>query len=154
MTERKLRTFEHLLCLVDGSEASCRAIEVAACLAQDLGAKLGYVAIARAAEMTPELKEYFRVEKVEMRPIPLLKSDAEACLQTAARIADGCGAKGARYLVRIGDPAEEIGRLVLSEKADLVVVGHHPRSMADRVVHKPLEHQLAEAGNVKLMLVP
>lgn len=143
-----------ILCGVDGSAAACRAAEVAGCIARDMRARLTFVSVAKAAEMTQELRTYAGSEGLGEQPVPMLTRDAEACLSGASDIAGGCGVPAARQLVRVGDVFEEFLRTIDDEGADLVVLGHHQRSAPGRLVRKPLSQKIADQVPVKLMLVP
>ena len=144
----------HILCGVDGSEPACRAIEVAACLARNLDAKLTLISIAKAMDMTPELRDYPKSEGLGFEQVPLLPTDAQACLDGAAQNAESCGLANAGQIVRTGDRLEQLQATIGTEDVDLVVLGHHARSSAHRLVSKPLSQQIADTIPVKLLLVP
>ncbi len=154
MTETSPQAITRVLCATDGSEAACRAAEAAGCIARDLQADLMFVSVAKAAKMTPELQEYLKAEGLEGERLPLLSSDAEACLERAAEIAKGCSVPNAKQAVRVGEAFDEVAATIRNERIDLVILGHHTRSTARRLARKPLSQRIADEVPVKVLLVP
>lgn len=143
-----------ILCGVDGSEEACRAAELASCLSRDLQAGMTFISVARAVEMTPELKKYVEAEGLQGQSFPILAADAEACLLRAEEIAAQCAAPTVARAVEVGDPFERMSTFARDKKIDLVVLGHHVRSSLSRLAQKPLAQRLADALPVNVLLVP
>lgn len=127
-------TFKHVLAATDFSETSGRALEMAVSLARDAGAELSVVHVCEIPSYTD-----FAAPVDLVTPITDV---AETKLDELVRsLRDVC--PGAKGMVRVGAPWEQILAAAAERGADLVVVGTHGRrgfahafmgSVAERVV--------------------
>jgi nucleotide-binding universal stress UspA family protein len=117
----------------DGSESSFRAVDRAAEVARDAGARLLLVTAyhpmsereVRAAQQALGGEGY----KVTG------SAPAEDVLQDAADRARAIGVEDVKTLAVEGDPVDELARVAADEKADLVVVGNRGlNSLAGRLL--------------------
>ena len=148
-----LAPFSHILAWVDGSETSCRAAERAAQLARSLGAKLSFVAIGTRHARDEGFEDYARIEGVSI-PIPLaLPGDANACLDSALKIAAGIGVPGAERVVRSGDPTAALCDAARVQGADLVVMGQHPPGLVGRLLRGSTADQVSQGCGFAVLSV-
>jgi len=129
-----MATFKHVMAATDFSETSRRAVELAVSLARDTGALLTVVhacEVPAYAELPLPTEVYAAVEK-----------EAQATMGTLlASLRDAC--PGARGMVKVGAPLEQLLAAAAETKADVLVLGTHGRrgvahallgSVAERVV--------------------
>jgi hypothetical protein len=112
------RPFAHVLCWVDGSEASCRAAERAARLARALHAELSFLALGTQHARDEGFEAYARLEGVSGPMPPTLPGRASACLDKALSTAAGLGMPNAAR----------------TQGADLVVVGRRKPGLLGRLL--------------------
>lgn len=154
MADQPHMTIGKILCAVDGSAPACRAAEIAACIARDMGAEIRFVSVARPAKPSPELEKYAEAEGLTGTPLPFHVPEAEACLKQAVEVARDCGAATVESAVEVGDVFETLSSVIRAKGVDLVVLGHHARTSVGRLARKPVSQRLADEGAVKLLLVP
>lgn len=116
------RSFKHVMCLVDGSEASCRAAEHATQLALALNAQLSFLALGTQHARDEGYDAYARMEGVSDPMPPTLPDNAGACLDIATSIATKLGVQNAERIIRTGDAAVALCDVARLQGADLVVV--------------------------------
>ena len=133
----------HILCGVDGSAPACVAADRAADLARTLGARLTFVAVARAGTPDPALMGYMHVEGLGEQPVPLLPDAAERCLAIARTKASAKGYTGAARLVRTGKVAETLIAVADEIGADAIAIGRHRHSGLRRAVVGSVAQQIA-----------
>ncbi|WP_109565906.1 universal stress protein [Jannaschia seohaensis] len=147
--------FSHILCGVDGSDAACRAARVAARLAKAFDAQLTFVTVAKNAVNSPELDAYRRTEQLDLAtPVPVVKQEADACLEIAVELAREVGIENANRVVRTGAVADAILSLGSELSADALVLGHHQRSRLGRAIVSSVSSKVADHGPMKVLLVP
>jgi nucleotide-binding universal stress UspA family protein len=134
----------HILCGVDGSAPACVAAERAADLAVALGARLTFVAVARAGTPDPALAGYMRDEGLGEEPVPLLPEAAEHCLSVALTKACGKGYSGAARLVRTGRVAETLIAVADEIGADAIAIGRHQHSGLRRALVGSVAQEIAD----------
>jgi nucleotide-binding universal stress UspA family protein len=134
----------HILCGVDGSAPACVAAERAADLALALGARLTFVAVARAGTPDPALVGYMQAEGLGEEPVPLLPEAAERCLSVALIKASGKGYTGAARLVRVGRVAETLIVVAGEIGADTIAIGRHRHSGLRRVMFGSIAQEIAD----------
>jgi nucleotide-binding universal stress UspA family protein len=117
--------FKRVLCPVDLSELSIRALACAAHLAARDSSELIILHVVPTFEpMEVRAGELF--DPVTF-VYPMTPEQIEARLREAGRAA-GFTLERARVVARAGEPAEAIVNEALATKADLVVIGAHGRS--------------------------
>lgn len=134
----------HILCGVDGSAPACVAAEQAADLAVALGARLTFVAVARAGTADLALAGYMRDEGLGEEPVPLLPEAAERCLSLALTKASGKGYSGAARLIRTGRVAETLIAVADEIGADAIAIGRHRHSGLRRAVVGSVAQEIAD----------
>jgi nucleotide-binding universal stress UspA family protein len=113
---------ERIIVAVDGSAPSLKAVALAADLAGKYGAELMLVAVTQelSAAMTAELETYVRQERIDTE---LSSVHTESVLAGARVEAQAKGATRISTRSSAGEPAEEIIRLAMHWRADLIVLG-------------------------------
>lgn len=115
---------QRIVTAVDLSEASLRAVDLAAELAARFAANLVLLRVGRdISGPDPGLEEFARMEHIR-EPGPTLA--VEAIRDSLIPACERAGAQGAQSVsieVVIGDPAEQILGFASAEKADLIVLG-------------------------------
>lgn len=143
----------HILCGVDGSEPACRAADHAAWLAVALGAHLTFVAVARAAQSTPEIDAYRHAEGLGSEPLALLSTAAEACLKSARNAAATLGHDSANTLIRVGKVAPTLLSTATEVGADTIVLGRHPHTDLRRTVMGSVSGTVSSQSRLNVLQV-
>jgi len=121
--------FRTILVALDGSEASQRALDYARDLAAKYEASLVLVNIVDIAKLVAVAgyESPYPAEAIEM-----LRQDGKAALDSAVST---CASKGiiAMPVVGEGDACDEILRIALDHKAELLCLGTHGRSGIPRL---------------------
>jgi nucleotide-binding universal stress UspA family protein len=148
-----------IVCGVDGSPDSQRAVAVAAQLARRLSAKLilanvvaqvpdpvvpayPYAPMARPATPAPPMSE--------RRTDPEMEA-SEAMLE---RIVSEVGLEGAELRTMLGIPAERLAELADDEGADLIVVGSRGRGAFKAAFLGSVSHSLIGIARCPVLVVP
>ncbi len=109
-----------VLIAMDASPSAGRAAEVAAALAQDLGAEAALVHVIDASPVAIREAPVLSEAALEQ----MKKEAAQLCQDTVARLRD----KTMPVFIRHGAPAAEIMAVAQEWKADLIVMGSHGRN--------------------------
>ncbi len=141
----------HILCGVDGSAPACIAAERAANLAVALGARLSFVAVARAIVPDEALVGYMRDEGLGEAPVPLLPQAAESCLDMALTRATDAGYTGAARIVRTGKVAPALMSVADEIGADAIAIGRHRRSGLRRAVVGSVAQEIADRTSLTIL---
>jgi nucleotide-binding universal stress UspA family protein len=148
-----------VVCGVDGSPDSQRAVAVAAQFARRLRAKLilanvvayvsdpvvpayAYAPMAHPATPGPPMSE---------RRTDIETEASEALLE---RIAGGAGVEGAELRTMLGIPAEQLAELAEEEKADLIVVGSRGRGAFKAAFLGSVSNSLIGIAGCPVLVVP
>jgi nucleotide-binding universal stress UspA family protein len=145
--------FSHILCWVDGSDEACRAAERAAYLAQNLGAKLSYLAVGTKTGRDPGFEAYARIEGVSEPMPPALRGEVDACLEQAMSVAAKIGIMGTARLVRSGDDVMAVCDAARSQGADLVVIRKRKSSLVERLLGTSASDTLANGCGFAVLSV-
>jgi nucleotide-binding universal stress UspA family protein len=145
--------FSHILCWVDGSAEACRAAEHAAYLALSLGAKLSYVAVGTEKGRDEGFDAYARIEGVSEPMPPLLKGNADACLEQAMSIAARIGISGATRLVESGDEVMAVCDAARAQDADLIVIRKRKSGFVERLLGASASDTLANRCDFAVLSV-
>ena len=143
--------FKTIVCATDFSEASNRALDYALSLAQEAGGRLVLVHVLEALpEEEPRFSSHFNVPEVRR----LLEHDARTSRESLV-------SEGARTwcdvetVVGHGKAGRELLRVATASHADLIVVGVHGRSAADRALFgSTTEHVVRHAPCPVLSVSP
>jgi nucleotide-binding universal stress UspA family protein len=109
--------FAHVLCAIDYSESSLRALRLAAALSTESGARLTLVHVVETATSEPALAEGFSGTGHESLLVATARTQLHA--HRPAAVSD------ARDVVLTGKPSRAILQLARDQGADLIVAGAH-----------------------------
>jgi nucleotide-binding universal stress UspA family protein len=135
-----------VLCAVDFSESSRRAVEYAASIAAAAGARL---ALAHALEWSEEAETL----QTSSRPsLPSSEDDAIAGMNRLLtdEMRERCAPE---FVVGYGSPADELLRVVQERQADLVVLGIRRRNPIDMAVFGSTAQRLIRDGACPVLTV-
>jgi nucleotide-binding universal stress UspA family protein len=142
--------FQRILCPVDFSESSNRALAYAIDLADETGAHLTVVTVI---EIPPELREPPAPEGID---VDRVRAAAEAdCLQRLRHlIPESARRRGTVETgVREGAAYREILKLAVEGHADLIVMGVHGRGAIDLVVFGSNTARVIRAADCPVLIV-
>jgi nucleotide-binding universal stress UspA family protein len=133
-----MQPISQILVPIDWSEASCRAIQVAASLAREHDARLIllYVVPLPAVMYGPPPESYMKHLREELcciRP-----SDPRTCVQ---------------HLMAEGDPATAILRTAQENHCDLIVMGTHGRTGLSRLLMGSVAEEVGRKASCPVMTV-
>jgi nucleotide-binding universal stress UspA family protein len=145
-----MSTIARILCPIDFSDFSQRALDYAATLSRWYGASLAVLHVYPSPiSMTGPLAPFAPVE-----PVPLPAADLHALRRQVA----GCVPSALQARISIsaeaveGDPPREI--LAAAESADLIVMGTHGRSGVERLVLGSVTETVLRKAPCSLLTVP
>jgi nucleotide-binding universal stress UspA family protein len=135
-------TFKTMVCAVDFSDASRRALDYAFSLAQEAGGRLLLLhALEGLPEARPALTAQFDVQKVRRGPAEDAQEHLEALVPDHARA--WCEAEA---IVRYGKAYREVLRVAADRHADLIVLGVQGRGAIDLTLFgSTTQHVIREA---------
>lgn len=145
--------FTHILCLVDGSEAGCRAAERSARLARSLDAKLTFLAVGTTRLRDEAFEQYARVEGVSDPLPPAFEKDTLECLNVAVKIAADVGVRVAGRLEDTGDVVAAICRGAQAHTADLVVLRRRTGGLPEKLFGTSVSDRFAKECNFAVLSV-
>jgi nucleotide-binding universal stress UspA family protein len=149
-----------IVCGVDGSSDSRRALEVAAQYARQLGARLiivnvvpmrdpvvpspshRYAAMGRPATLTPQMLD------------ASTKAEMEASQALLEQLAAGAEADGAEVRTMVGIPAEQLAELADDVGAELIVVGSRGRGAFRAAFLGSVSNSLVGIARCPVLVVP
>jgi nucleotide-binding universal stress UspA family protein len=153
----------------EGSDASERALERAAELAEALRARLVVVRVSRSSRLpatvpVPEPKTVFvpgpaggaippepmlpPSEPERPEPKELAQRQLEQARMTLAR-----RQVEAEYVAEVGSPAERLLEVADRQDADLLVVGSREHGLVERLLARPVEELIARRAHRDVLLV-
>jgi len=143
--QAKSLTFASMLCAVDFSPASLRALQYAAELAPAVGADLTAIHVVELITGNGDgLREDIADAATDYREA--FRQAALARLETTVPAALGDD-RNVRHMVTIGRPHREIVRIAEHEHVDLIVMGVEARSTADLLLFgSTTQHVLRRAS--------
>ena len=112
-----------ILVTVDGSDASTRAVELAAELAAATQAELVALHVIRDLPLPPELREMVAAGEITESRQEILENSARIMLERAEAKAAEVGVEAVRSVVENGDPGTRIVAWAADNGADLIVMG-------------------------------
>lgn len=129
-----------ILCSIDFSENSLRALDVAKDISDKIGAKLLIIHIIPENKVKSIIEESIELRKY----LEYLKEEAKNEIEKVA--------KGYEYEVIIGSPSEEI--LDKAKEADLIVIGSKGRSYTEAVIVGSVAEAVIERSNKTVLIIP
>lgn len=115
--------FSNILCAVDGSEHSLRAVSVACNLARKFGGKLSFLTVTKEVRVNDDVRRFLQVEQLAGEPQYVLDEFAQSVMRRAQEAATAAGVTDVETLIRVGQPARTIVQVAEQIEADAVVMG-------------------------------
>ena len=140
-------TFSHILCPIDFSDTSVRALTYATAVATWYQAPLTVLHVAAT------LNQPLAVDEAPRTPCPGSRDDVLARLRRAIERA-GASALDARPLVQEGHASELIVNCAAAIKADLLVMGTHGLSGFHRLLLGSITEKVVRTATCPLLTVP
>ena len=143
--------FKRIVCAMDFSNSSLRALEYALDLAQEADAR---ITLLHAIEFPPALRDGALSPAVELD-----RMHAEAEAEYLRRLRALVPADARTYCtvatqVSEGKPHREIGRVADNEQADLIVMGVQGRGAIDLMVFGSNTHAVIRSARCPVLIVP
>ena len=137
-----------ILCPVDFSESSMRALARARSLAKETGARLTVIAVVDIAH---ELRDSALLAGVD---VEALSRSVET--ETRRRLSElfDDGARTIEAVVATGSAPEEILRRAADESAELIVMGVHGRGAVDLRLFGSTTHHVIRAARCPVLIIP
>jgi nucleotide-binding universal stress UspA family protein len=146
-----------IVCGIDGSLDSRRALRVASTYAQELGAKLIVANVVAVPDPVVPSYSYAAMGRPGM-PRPLTSNRMEADLHGAKarleRIVAEAEVEGAELRTMLGLPAERLAELADEEEADLIVVGSRGRGAFRAAFLGSVSNSLIGIARCPVLVVP
>jgi nucleotide-binding universal stress UspA family protein len=143
--------FERILCAVDFSPASVRALEHAMALAEEGSARL---TVLHAIEIPPEVREHPLVGEIDVDGIRAA-AEADRLRRLRALVPDEvrtyCTVETA---VREGAASREVLRLAAEQDSDLIVMGVQGRRTVDLLVFGSTTARVTRAATCPVLVIP
>jgi nucleotide-binding universal stress UspA family protein len=141
--------FRRILCPVDFSDVSVRALEYAISLA---GESRAQITLLHVIEVPPELRanplaEGFDVDKVRAA------AEVDALKRLRELTPDGTGPCSVKTVVREGSPYREILKTAAARAADLIVMGVHGRGAMDLMLFGSNTARVSRAATCPVLIV-
>ncbi|MEH6629855.1 MAG: universal stress protein [Halopseudomonas aestusnigri] len=146
--------FEKILCAVDGSDHSMRAVEKASALAMKFDGEVIFLTVAKAVKMNEGLRRFMEVEHVSGQDAQyVLDSFSQEVLTEAKEIAKKIGVKRIRTEVKVGPPARTIVEFADKEKVNAVVMGSRGHGDLESLLLGSVSHKVASLSKVTCVTV-
>lgn len=134
----------------DGSETSFRAVDRAAGIAADAGAKLVIICAYHPGRSSSDTDHALGEESAYM---VVGSAPAEQTLSSAKERAGKAGTADVETLAIEGDPVEVVTKTVFNQKADLVVIGNKGlNSLAGRLLGS-VPQSISRQSSVDVLIV-
>jgi nucleotide-binding universal stress UspA family protein len=148
-----------IVCGVDGSPDSQRAIAVAARLARELGARLILAnVVAHVADPVVPAYAYAPMARPATPAPPMSErrtdADMEASEVLLERFVGEAGVEGAELRTMLGIPAERLAELADDEEADFIVVGSRGRGAFKAAFLGSVSNSLIGIARCPVLVVP
>ncbi|MEA5090002.1 universal stress protein [Solidesulfovibrio sp.] len=137
-----------ILCAVDFSESSAIVAEYAATVAQATGAGIVCVYVA------PSLAEYVGFN-VPQAALDTFVGDVVSSADTSMHdfLSEHFKGLSATGLVVTGYPAEEILKVAVDRKADMIVMGTHGRTGIDRIIFGSVAEKVVKTAACPVLTI-
>ncbi|WP_020590856.1 universal stress protein [Kiloniella laminariae] len=146
--------FEKILCAVDGSAHSMRAVEKAAALAVKFEGEIIFLTVAKAVKMNEGLRRFMEVEHISGQDAQyVLDSFSQEVLAEAKGIAKKAGVKKIKTEVKIGQPARSIVEYADGNKVDVIVMGSRGHGDLEALLLGSVSHKVASLSKVTCVTV-
>jgi nucleotide-binding universal stress UspA family protein len=141
-------SFERVLCPVDFSDGSARALEYAAAIAGDAKAEL---CVLHVIELPPDVADVNGAELATYRRARYDEAHA-AMADALAPIRQVCPPKELLLAGRAAAP--EILRVAAEQLTDLIVIGVHGRNVVDRMLFGSVTQQVVRQATCPVLTLP
>ncbi len=146
--------FDKILCAVDGSDHSMRAVEKASALAMKFEGELIFLTVAKAVKMNEGLRRFMEVEQVSGHDAQyVLDSFSQELLLEAKKIAKKAGVKNMKAEVKIGPPARTIVEYAEKNNVSAVVMGSRGHGDLESLLLGSVSHKVASLSKVTCITV-
>jgi len=141
--------WKNLLCALDFSDCSRRALELAAALAAEHQAELTLVHVC------PLMQAVFPGGLLQPQPAPLatMEADAQQMLDLWRGRAEELGAVSVRTIVRVGAVWRSIVNLAEEDHSDLIVIGTHGRTGVRHLLLGSVAEQVVRHAHCPVLTV-
>jgi universal stress protein A len=136
-----------ILCPVDFSPASDKALQYAAGLAEDYGAKIHLLHVV--TPLLPVAQDYL------VETVTVMKSVEEAATAQMKKLVENLERRGVEVTSKLltGDVHLWLGETINSEKPDLIVMGSHTRSGFERLFMGSVSEWLMRHSPVPVLVI-
>lgn len=143
----------NIMVATDGSDAACRAVDIAAALAKALNGTLSIVTVGKALSVQEQrqFREFTRIEGEAAQPAEAL---AERVLDEAKKRAADAGIGSPKGTIAWGDPGQAIIEAIQRENADAVVVGRRGHSPLAGLLLGSVSHKLVSLAPCVVIVAP
>jgi len=143
--------FRRILCAVDFSESSMRALAFAGSIAQEAGGQLAVMHVVELLHEEMGLESSWATQRTIADYIAAVRADSTAKLEAAVP-------EGARYyevqtVVTTGKPYREILREAADRESDLIVLGVHGRNPLDLLLFGSTTQQVVRRAVCPVLTV-
>lgn len=147
-----------IVCGVDGSPDSQRALRIAAEYSKRLGASLIVANVAAVPDPVVPAYAYAAMGGPSMVRSPIAEESMEADLEASEalleRIVAQAGVEGAQLRTTLGIPAEQLAELADDVGADLIVVGSRGRGAFKAAFLGSVSNSLVGIARCPVLVVP
>jgi nucleotide-binding universal stress UspA family protein len=147
-----------IVCGVDGSPDSQRALGIALEYAQRLGARLIVANVAAIPDPVVPAYAYAPMGRPPMLRSPIAEGSMEADLEVSQalleRVVAEAEVKGAELRTMLGIPAEQLAELADDVEADLIVVGSRGRGAFKAAFLGSVSNSLIGIARSPVLVVP
>ncbi|WP_343560830.1 universal stress protein [Kiloniella sp. b19] len=146
--------FTNVLCAVDGSEHSKRAVKIAAEIALKFETALTILTVAKAVKMNDGLRRFMEVEHLSGHDAQyVLDTYSQEILEEASDIAKGVGLENVKTEVKVGPPARSIVDYAEGHKMDCVVMGSRGHGDFESLLLGSVSHKVSSLSKVTCVTV-
>lgn len=146
--------FTNVLCAVDGSDHSMRAVKIAAEIALKFGIGLTILTVAKAVKMNEGLRKFMEIEHLSGQDAQyVLDSYSQDILNEALKVARDTGVEQVKSDVKVGPPARSIVDYAQTHNMDCIVMGSRGHGDLESLLLGSVSHKVASLSRVTCVTV-
>ena len=146
--------FTNVLCAVDGSDHSMRAVKVAAEIALKFGIGLTILTVAKAVKMNEGLRKFMEIEHLSGQDAQyVLDSYSQDILDEALKAARETGVEQVKSDIKVGPPARSIVDYAQTNNMDCIVMGSRGHGDLESLLLGSVSHKVASLSRVTCVTV-